>query len=56
MCNNDAACEAVECGINQCVWWKNNKCNDDHEFDYLHKGNLQTCVKTAEMQSKGIYV
>ena len=56
MCDNDVACEAVECGENHCIWWKNNKCNDNHEFHDLDSGNLQTCVKNAEVQRKFFYV
>ena len=56
MCDNDVACEAVECGETHCVWWKNNKCNDHHEFHDLGSGNLQTCVKNAEVQRKFFYV
>ena len=47
-CTNDMNCGAVECGRNQCTWWRNGVCTTENERTWNRKKtshNLQTCIK-----------
>ena len=44
-CENDATCEAVECGESYCTWWKNGGCNEYSKLTTANTENLRTCIK-----------
>ena len=48
MCDQNKTCESVECGDYYCSWWKNDKCNDDHELSDQGYGLINTCVKISD--------
>ena len=46
-CDNDDSCEAAECGLDHCIWWENNKCNDAHELRNDISESAKTCIKVV---------
>ena len=44
-CIEDETCESVECGNGNCRWWKNGKCNENHQLTISKDGQLLTCLK-----------
>ena len=51
-CDKDTGCEGVECGGSHCSWWKNGKCDDDHEHTLPSNGVDKMCVKKPDFRGK----
>ena len=47
-CSKNVSCEAVECGESYCSWWKNGKCNEEHELTQSSDGFVLTCLKDGK--------
>ena len=52
MCERNTTCEGVECGGGYCSWWKNDKCNDPHDFSDDPPGMYQTCIKISGIKGR----
>ena len=49
LCDKEEFCQAVECGNNDCAWWKNDECNVPSQNNA--KGR-QTCIKMSLVKGK----
>ena len=51
-CDKDVNCLAIECGLTNCLGWKNGKCSDKQDMGIATRSALQTCIKTFDVTSK----
>ena len=49
MCEEEDFCQAVECGLDYCAWWKNDECNAPSNVD---KSGRKTCIKLSLLKGK----
>ena len=49
LCDKERFCQAVECGKNDCTWWKNDECNTPTNVD---KHSRKTCIKLGLVTRK----